>query len=312
VRFQEVAEMLRSVLTDSTAAIHHVGSTAVEGCGAKDCIDVLVELPADPSTDQVRRIESLGYRHEPRYATALPERRYLHRQEPFAVHLHVQRQGLPGAIRDPRLVFRDALRSDPVLRERYVALKHRLVGEGRDRQAYTDAKTPFVFEVLAGAAATGDRVGVHLRGEPPESGAARAMVADYVQHLSTAVPGGFDCATDHPPPAGAFEDPRGTFLVMYDDTTPIGCGAVWEMHPGVAEVRRMWVSPTHQGRGLGRRMLVAIESAARALGCRTARLDTMRALTAAVAMYRSHGYQEIDDYNANPNADLWFERPLSR
>jgi GNAT superfamily N-acetyltransferase len=136
------------------------------------------------------------------------------------------------------------------------------------------------------------------------------MVADYVEHLIANVPGGFDCATDHPPPPGAFEAPRGTFLVMYDDVTPIGCGAVWEMEPGIAEVRRMWVSPDHQGTGLGRRMLDAIESAAGALGCRTARLDTMAALGAAVAMYRSQGYREIGDYNANPNADLWFERPL--
>jgi GrpB-like predicted nucleotidyltransferase (UPF0157 family)/GNAT superfamily N-acetyltransferase len=310
VRFQAVTEALRSVLTDAATEIHHVGSTAVEGCVAKDCIDVLVELPSNPTAELLGRVERLGYRHEPRFATVLPERWYLHRREPSPVHLHVQRRGLPGAVRDPRLVFRDALRADRSLRDDYVALKRRLVEDGHGSPAYTDAKTAFVFEVLARATSNGDRVGVHLRAEPPESAPARAMVADYVEHLSTTVPGGFDCATDHPPPPGAFEAPRGTFLVMYDDTTPIGCGAAWEMEPGVAEVRRMWVSPTHQGRGLGRRMLAAIESAARALGCRTARLDTMAALGAAVAMYRSHGYHEIADYNANPNADLWFERAL--
>jgi GrpB-like predicted nucleotidyltransferase (UPF0157 family) len=305
-RFAEVAEALRRALESPAAELHHVGSTAVEGCVAKDCIDVLVELPSAPTAELLERMERLGYRHEPRHATVLPERWYLHRSLPYPVHLHVQRSGLPGASRDPRLVFRDALRADRSLRDDYVALKRQLVESGHDSPAYTDAKTAFVFDVLARASSEGDRVGVHVRAEHPDSPPARAMVADYVEHLIANVPGGFDCATDHPPPPGAFEAPRGTFLVMYDDVTPIGCGAVWEMEPGIAEVRRMWVSPDHQGTGLGRRMLDAIESAAGALGCRTARLDTMAALGAAVAIYRSQGYREIGDYNA----DLWFERPL--
>jgi ribosomal protein S18 acetylase RimI-like enzyme len=91
---------------------------------------------------------------------------------------------------------------------------------------------------------------------------------------------------------------------------PIGCGAVWEMEPGIAEIRRMWVVPSHHGRGLGRQMLVALEATAVELGCHTARLDSMHSLTAAVAMYRSQGYLEIPSYNWNPNATIWMEREL--
>ena len=97
---------------------------------------------------------------------------------------------------------------------------------------------------------------------------------------------------------------------MFDDVEPIGCGAVWRLAPGLAEIRRMWVLPQHHGRGLGRRMLDALESAAVALGCHTARLDSMTSLEAAVAMYRSQGYEEIDDYNSNPNATIWMQRSL--
>lgn len=49
-----------------------------------------------------------------------------------------------------RLAFRDALREQRELRERYAALKWQLaVAHRHDREAYTEAKGPFVAEVLA-------------------------------------------------------------------------------------------------------------------------------------------------------------------
>ncbi|MFG0258970.1 MAG: GNAT family N-acetyltransferase [Phycisphaerales bacterium JB041] len=156
----------------------------------------------------------------------------------------------------------------------------------------------------------------------PDSNVALQLVGDYTQHLTVTVPNGYNCATDSPPPAGSFRAPHGRFLVMFEnpagpdaadggDREAIGCGAVWRMEPGVAEIRRMWVVPSRHGRGHGRRMLDALESEARELGCDMARLDSMRALTAAVAMYRSQGYIEIDDYNGNPNATIWMQRSLA-
>ena len=145
--------------------------------------------------------------------------------------------------------------------------------------------------------------------ELPDSPVAAAMVSSYVDHLVSVQPG-FDVSLDSPPPPGAFEPPRGSFLVLYDARIAVGCGAVWEMEPGVAEIRRMWVVPSHQGRGLGRRMLTTLEEEAVELGCHTARLDSMRVLTPAVALYRSQGYREIGRYNVNPNADIWMERDL--
>lgn len=310
-RFDTVDAELQGALRGLAATLHHVGSTAVPGCDAKDVIDVLACVPESAWVDVVGRLSSAGFEHVPEHASFLPERRFFQRQEPFAVNLHVEREGLAGSVRDPRLVFRDSLRADPDTRDGYVRLKRSLARRHADLDAYAEAKRDFVFAVLATAAEAGDHAGVHLRAEHPESRSAQDMVAAYVQHLGATAPRGYDCATDSPPPAGAFLRPRGTFLVMYHDATPIGCGAVWCIEPGVAEVRRMWVSPQHQGLGLGRRMLGAIESAAVALGCHTARLDSMLALTAAVGMYRSHGYSEIPDYNGNPNADVWFQRRLA-
>ena len=40
------------------------------------------------------------------------------------------------------------------------------------------------------------------------------------------------------------------------------------------------------------------------------RLDTGNQQPEALALFRSTGYREIDDYNANPFASYWFEKPL--
>jgi GNAT superfamily N-acetyltransferase len=80
--------------------------------------------------------------------------------------------------------------------------------------------------------------------------------------------------------------------------------------PGVAELKRMWLRPVCQGRGLGRRLMDATLDEARRLGCRMLRLDTESKLEAAVHLYRAYGFAEIPRYNDNRRADIWMERPL--
>jgi GNAT superfamily N-acetyltransferase len=113
------------------------------------------------------------------------------------------------------------------------------------------------------------------------------------------------------PPGGAFviarieeesgEEPGGEV---------VGCGGVQQIAPGVGEVKRMWVSSTVRGQGLGRRLLQRLEDAASALGHHTVRLDTNSQLPEAVALYRSSGYVEIERYNDNPYPDHFFEKAL--
>jgi ribosomal protein S18 acetylase RimI-like enzyme len=73
----------------------------------------------------------------------------------------------------------------------------------------------------------------------------------------------------------------------------------------------MFVSPTHRGIGLGRKLLAELEEIAVRHGCSVVRLDTSDYLTEAIGLYRSAGYREVAAYNANPKASLWFERLLA-
>jgi len=50
--------------------------------------------------------------------------------------------------------------------------------------------------------------------------------------------------------------------------------AVRKIDATTAEIKRMWIDPSVRGRGVGRRLLAGLESAATRLGYRLVRLDT--------------------------------------
>ncbi len=106
-------------------------------------------------------------------------------------------------------------------------------------------------------------------------------------------------------------EPHGCFVLARLAGETVGCGAVKNLEPGVAEIKRMWIHPDQRGRGLGRRLLADLEDRARAMGHHTVRLDTSTHLPVASAFYRSAGYREIPPYNDNPYAGQWFEKRLS-
>lgn len=91
-------------------------------------------------------------------------------------------------------------------------------------------------------------------------------------------------------------DGRGTFLVVYREGTPVGCGALRLLDAETAELKRMYVIPTARGTGLGRRLVTALEKEARALGVRRLVLETGVRQEAALALYRATGFHPIPLY----------------
>lgn len=103
----------------------------------------------------------------------------------------------------------------------------------------------------------------------------------------------------------------GVLLVVEDAAGEVvGTAGVRVLESGVGELKRMWLRPACQRRGLGRRLMDACLDEARRLGCRALRLDTMAKMEAAVHLYRAYGFREIPPYNDNRRADIWMERGL--
>jgi len=104
--------------------------------------------------------------------------------------------------------------------------------------------------------------------------------------------------------------PRGAFLLAWSDGLPVGCVGLKDGGEQPAEVKRLWVAPAARGLGLARRLMSAIEDAARGLAVPVLRLDTNSALPEAIALYRRTGWVEIPRFNDDPYPDAFFEKRL--
>jgi GNAT superfamily N-acetyltransferase len=123
---------------------------------------------------------------------------------------------------------------------------------------------------------------------------------------------GLDLDGDAMPKAGAAElsPPGGAFLVGYHEGVPVCCGGVKRLDDERCEIKKMYVIPELRGQGVARALLAELEDVARGLGYPIARLDTGPKQGNAEGLYRDEGYVEVPDFNGNPVAVFWGEKPL--
>jgi GNAT superfamily N-acetyltransferase len=140
---------------------------------------------------------------------------------------------------------------------------------------------------------------------------ARACLAAYYAELARRFPGGFDPGRSLHPDTHEFREPTGAFVLARLRGRAIGCGAVLFHDGAPAYIKRMWVDDAVRGMGVGRRILEALEQAARDHGAASATLETNASLTEAIAMYRASGYVEVEPFNDEIYADHWFEKRLA-
>jgi DNA-binding MarR family transcriptional regulator len=136
---------------------------------------------------------------------------------------------------------------------------------------------------------------------------ARHCMAAYAAELDRRFDGGFDPGRSISATDAELRPPAGLVLVATLRSQPVGCGAL-KFHAGEpTELKRMWVAEEARGLGVGRRLLAELEAHA---GPGVVRLETNRALTEAIALYRSSGYTEVAPFNDEPYAHHWFEKRL--
>jgi DNA-binding MarR family transcriptional regulator/ribosomal protein S18 acetylase RimI-like enzyme len=140
---------------------------------------------------------------------------------------------------------------------------------------------------------------------------AQACVRAYFSELARRFDDGFDPALSISAEDDELRPPAGLLLVATLHDQAVGCGAL-KLHAGIApaEIKRMWVSPTVRGLGLGRRILAELEARAAAHKATAVRLETNRTLAEAIGLYRAAGYREVPAFNDEPYAHHWFEKTL--
>jgi GNAT superfamily N-acetyltransferase len=147
--------------------------------------------------------------------------------------------------------------------------------------------------------------------EDPATADARWCFQQYFTELASRFESGFDPALSISAAAPELTPPAGALFIARLRGQPVGCGAL-KLHGGApAELKRMWIAPDARSLGLGRRLLEVLEGHAREAGATAVRLETNRALTEAIALYRRTGYVEVAPFNSEPYAHHWFEKQMT-
>jgi ribosomal protein S18 acetylase RimI-like enzyme len=86
------------------------------------------------------------------------------------------------------------------------------------------------------------------------------------------------------------EMPDGYNIVAFIKGRAVGVASGVPGGHGISELRSVWVSPDARGRGVGDRLIAAVEAWARRSDAKTLRLAVLPGNEAAIALYRRHGF----------------------
>ena len=148
--FRRLGRELRAALQHWANRIDHIGSTSILGMSAKPILDIQISVTSlEPMLQYKAALESIGFDWRVKNPD-LTKRYFREVSGQQRVHIHVRQSGSWGE--QFSLLFRDYLRTHSADAVTYSELKHRLAIEHcTNRQAYVDAKGPFIWTVMRAA-----------------------------------------------------------------------------------------------------------------------------------------------------------------
>ena len=105
--------------------------------------------------------------------------------------------------------------------------------------------------------------------------------------------------------------PQMNFFGVYVDGVSKGCGGFWA-HDDCVEIKRVWIDTSARGRGLSKKLMLALESEALFLGFKIARLETGISQPEALGLYHALGYLDrgpFGEYKLDP-LSVFMEKAL--
>jgi GNAT superfamily N-acetyltransferase len=94
--------------------------------------------------------------------------------------------------------------------------------------------------------------------------------------------------------------PGGHFILASWSGAFVGCGGLRRFTDAACEMKRVYVVPTHRGKGIGRAVTAALIAQARQAGYKAMLLDTLPSMAAAQHVYFALGFTPTDSYRHSP------------
>jgi GrpB-like predicted nucleotidyltransferase (UPF0157 family) len=147
-QFEEEKVKLKEILADNVISIEHIGSTSVEGLGAKPILDIAIGVnDLEVVSKFIEPLKQIGYEFV--YHKEFPERRFYRKGQWRAGTHHLHFYQFEGEHWTNQILFRNYLRNNPDVLKEYHQLKVDLAKKFCfDRVSYTENKAPFIQNVL--------------------------------------------------------------------------------------------------------------------------------------------------------------------
>jgi GNAT superfamily N-acetyltransferase len=100
--------------------------------------------------------------------------------------------------------------------------------------------------------------------------------------------------------ASEYGPPGGHFVLANWSGASVGCGGFRRFADSACEMKRVYVAPTHRGKGIGQAIAEALVVQARHAGYTTMLLDTLPSMGAAQHIYLALGFTPTSAYRHNP------------
>jgi GNAT superfamily N-acetyltransferase len=149
-----------------------------------------------------------------------------------------------------------------------------------------------------------------IRHEAPSGAASQALFAEYFVLVRDRLGDAFVPTDEIFATEDDFHGEGAAWLVLYEGDAAVACGGLRPLGPGVAEIKRMFVSARARGRGHARTLLAELERLAADDGRDRVRLYTTEVLREARALYRDCGYRPVGVAAIDGRIDLWLEKRL--
>jgi GrpB-like predicted nucleotidyltransferase (UPF0157 family)/GNAT superfamily N-acetyltransferase len=291
--FEKEALLIRQALGDNCIAIHHVGSTGVEGLASKPKIDIIAvvrNLFFDKS-----QLEAVGYKYRGGFSIPL-RRSFTIRTVDRNINLHIFEENDPEI--ELNILFRDHLRENPSARDEYALLKYTLIAEESSHQknasiyrGYTFGKHDFIQSIL-------NQSGFNKHRFVLCTHTLEWAAAKYFRDTYFFGPHGIE-----DPYTWTFNHEDHAHLVLYQGTEIVAYAHIQFWPDTRAAIRIIATDENKRNQSFGSRFLTLIEKWLKSLGVKTIHAESRQS---SLRFYLKNGYTEMsfndpENHESDPN-----------